>query len=96
MALENYAEMRDTVRDQRFQRQKELAMALERAYPGQFIPRYSMVMFHDEIPYSVALERGRIQQGILDELTSTAAAPDPQVIAKLISQRLPPLSVAAR
>ena len=70
-------EMRDAVRDQRFQRQKELAMALERAHPDRFIPRYSMVMFHDEIPYSLALERGRIQQGILDELTTTAAGTGP-------------------
>jgi kynurenine 3-monooxygenase len=96
MALENYAEMRDSVRDQRFQRQKELAMALERAWPDRFIPRYSMVMFHDEIRYSQALERGRIQQGILDELTTTGTAPDLQVAAELISQRLPPLSAAAR
>ena len=48
-------EMRDTVRDPRFQRQKALSLALERAHPDRFIPRYSMVMFHDEIPYSVAL-----------------------------------------
>ena len=39
MALENYGEMRDTVRDERFQRQKDLAMALERGYPDRFIPR---------------------------------------------------------
>jgi kynurenine 3-monooxygenase len=96
MALENYAEMRDTVRDLRFQRQKQLSMALERAHPDRFIPRYSMVMFHDDIPYSVALERGRVQQGILDELTATPAAPDLQLAATLISQRLPPLSVAVQ
>ena len=74
MALENHAEMRDAVRDPRFQLQKVLALALEREYPDRFIPRYSMVMFHDEIPYSVALERGRLQQLILDQLTE--ARPD--------------------
>ena len=96
MALENYAEMRDTVRNPRFQRQKVLAMALERAHPDRFIPRYSMVMFHDEIPYSTAFERGRVQQGILDELTDGSAEPDLQVAAQLISERLPPLPAAAR
>jgi kynurenine 3-monooxygenase len=96
MALENYAEMRDTVRDQRFQQQKALAMALEREHPDRFIPRYSMVMFHDEIPYSVAQERGRVQQGILDELTATPAAPDMRLAARLVSERLPPLSAAVR
>ena len=97
MALENYAEMRDSVRDPRFQRQKELAMALERACAGPVHP----ALFDGDVPRRdpatrMALERGRIQQRILDELTTTVAAPDLQVAAELISQRLPPLSAAAR
>src|SRR6185369_16794464 len=52
MALENYGEMRDTVRSPLFQQQKALSLTLERAFPYRFIPRYAMVMFHDEIPYS--------------------------------------------
>jgi kynurenine 3-monooxygenase len=73
MALENYGEMRDSVRDPRFQLQKSLSFELERRFPGHFVPRYAMVMFHAEIPYSVALERGRVQQRILDLLTEPAA-----------------------
>jgi kynurenine 3-monooxygenase len=69
MALENYGEMRDSVRDPRFQLQKSLSLELERRHPGRFIPRYSMVMFHDEIRYSTALSRGLQQQQILDALT---------------------------
>ena len=42
MALENYVEMRDTVRQPKFALQKELAFELERRFPTQFIPRYSM------------------------------------------------------
>jgi kynurenine 3-monooxygenase len=68
MALENYVEMRDTVRDPHFQRRKQLALALERRRPGRFIPRYSMVMFHAEIPYAEALQRGALQEQILAEL----------------------------
>jgi kynurenine 3-monooxygenase len=96
MALENYGEMRDAVRDPRFQQQKTLSLELERAHPGHFIPRYSMVMFHDEIPYATALQRGRIQQQILDELTDSATRPPPAVAAALINARLPPLSGQAR
>lgn len=70
MALENYTEMRDTVRDPRMQLQRKLAMELERRHPKRFIPRYSMVMFHDEIPYAKALARGVLQQHILDVLTA--------------------------
>jgi kynurenine 3-monooxygenase len=71
MALENYVEMRDAVRDPRFQLQKALAFELERRHPGVFIPRYSMVMFH-HIPYAQAQQRGVLQQRILDRLTAHA------------------------
>ena len=66
MALENYVEMRDQVRDPAFERRARLAFELERRFPGRFIPRYSMVMFHPEIAYAEAERRGRIQAGILD------------------------------
>jgi kynurenine 3-monooxygenase len=68
MALENYIEMRDTVRDPIYLRRKALAMELERRFPERFIPRYSMVMFHPEIPYAEALRRGSVQEAILAEL----------------------------
>ena len=73
MSLENYDEMRDMVLDPRFQRQQVLSRELERRHPERFIPRYAMVMFHAELPYSVAQTRGRIQQQILDDLTGSAA-----------------------
>lgn len=72
MALENYVEMRDTVRDPKFALQKALAFELERRLPEHFIPRYSMVMFHAEIPYRVARDRGAIQQALLEQLTRDA------------------------
>lgn len=68
MAVENYGEMRERVLDPRFLRLKTWALELERRFPGRFIPRYSMVMFHPEIPYREALRRGKVQQEILDEL----------------------------
>jgi kynurenine 3-monooxygenase len=67
MALENYIEMRASVRDPYFHLKKELAWELEKRFPTQFVPRYSMVMFH-HVPYAEAQRRGVIQQQILDEL----------------------------
>jgi kynurenine 3-monooxygenase len=67
MAVENYEEMRSSVRDPVFQLQKTLSLELERRHPDRFIPRYSMVSFHAEIPYSEAERRGAIQQRILNE-----------------------------
>jgi len=74
MALENYIEMRERVREPQFARRQELAAALERRYPQRFIPRYSMVMFHADIPYAEAQRRGAAQQHVLDALMAEAAA----------------------
>jgi len=94
MAVENYLEMRDTVRDPKFQLQKMLSLELERRFPNRFIPRYSMVMFHARIPYAVAYARGRIQSQILAELTATAASMDDidwSRAATLVNDRLEPI-----
>ncbi|MCG8546821.1 MAG: FAD-dependent monooxygenase, partial [Alphaproteobacteria bacterium] len=71
MALENYVEMRDSVRDPKFLLKKDLAWKLEALYPEDFIPRYAMVMFH-LMPYAEAFARGKIQDEILDALTESA------------------------
>ncbi|MEJ1965991.1 MAG: NAD(P)/FAD-dependent oxidoreductase [Gammaproteobacteria bacterium] len=91
MALENYVEMRDTVLDPRFLRYKAMSVELEKRFPDRFIPRYSMVMFHPEIPYADALRRGQIQQEILAELdTGDAAVIDFEQAKALIYARLSP------
>jgi kynurenine 3-monooxygenase len=72
MALENYLEMRESVADPAFQLRQALSLELERRFPHRFIPRYSMVMFHHEIPYAVAQQRGSVQTNILSDLTRGA------------------------
>jgi len=94
MALENYLEMRDAVLDAGFVRRKGLAMALERRFPERFIPRYSMVMFHPEIPYAEAQRRGVLQEQLLHELEQAGggdAAADSSTAAQLIRERLAPI-----
>lgn len=95
MALENYIEMRDTVRDPKYKLRKELSFELERRLPDRFIPRYSMVMFHDEIPYAIAQQRGAIQESVLDELVQDARTLEEMDFASaeaLVLKRLPPLA----
>ena len=95
MALENYLEMRDAVLDAGFVRRKALAMALERRFPQRFIPRYSMVMFHPEIPYAEAQRRGALQEQLLHELDQAGgadAAADSALAQQLVSARLAPLT----
>jgi kynurenine 3-monooxygenase len=57
-----------------------------------------MVMFHHEIPYSVAYDRGRIQAGILERLTervATLAEVDMQRADTEVRAALPPLDSPA-
>jgi kynurenine 3-monooxygenase len=94
MALENYQEMREQVADCAFLARQALALELERRFPERFIPRYSMVMFHHEIPYRIALERGAVQAQILADLTlgaATLADVDYARAAREIESRLSPL-----
>jgi kynurenine 3-monooxygenase len=95
MALENYLEMRRRVADPMFQLQQAVSRELESRFPDRFIPRYSMVMFHHEIPYHVAQQRGLIQSRLLDTLTATAgslAEVDFARAARDIESQLPPLA----
>ncbi len=90
MALENYVEMRDSVRDTGFHLKKQLAWELEKRYPDKFVPRYSLVMFH-HVPYAEAQRRGIIQQEILTQLLGnddTMDNVDYALADKLIAERL--------
>jgi len=88
MALENYTTMRSTVTDPKYGLKKEVGFELERRFPDQFIPRYSMVMFHT-MPYSEALAAGVRQSVILDRLTESVdsiADVDWELAEKLVKQ----------
>ena len=71
MAIDNFVEMRDRVADSRFLFRKKVELALEKKYPGIFVPKYAMVTFH-RVPYSVALARGAVQDRMLDQLSEHA------------------------
>jgi len=75
MAIQNFVEMRETTADPKFQLKKEVGFALENRYPDRFIPRYSMVMFHPEIPFAEAKRLGEAQEQMLDELCANINDP---------------------
>lgn len=92
MALENYVEMRDAVREPKYKLKRDLERQLDQRHPDRFVPRYSMVMFH-RLPYREALERGRIQSEILSRLTEDihhADAVDWDRADALVRDRLTP------
>src|SRR4030095_5753539 len=75
LAQENFIEMRDLVAEPRFQLKKKIEGELYKKFPDIFIPKYTMVTFL-RIPYSVALERGKIQEKILHELSEAIKTPE--------------------
>ena len=88
-------EMRDTVREPKFALRKALAFELERMLPEHFIPRYSMVMFHANIPYLVAQQRGEVQKSLLEEFTQHVDSLDEvdlDAAAEAAKDRLKPIS----
>jgi len=93
LAIENFVEMRDRVADPKFLFRKKVELALEAKFPGRFVPKYAMVTFH-RVPYSVALERGAKQDGILDQLCAGIERVedlDWRKAEQLVSRELTPL-----
>jgi len=68
MALTNFVEMRDKVADPKFLERKKIESLVHKRYPEKFVPQYSMVSFSSKIPYSIALERGKLQDTYLDAI----------------------------
>ena len=85
MALENYMEMRDHVNDPEYKKRREIELKLERMFPDQFIPRYSMVSFH-QIPYAEVYQLGKRQFNIIGEVLK--ADPSGQFIDKAMVEKM--------
>ena len=93
LAIENFVEMRDRVADPRFLFRKKVELELEKKYPGWFVPKYAMVTFH-RTPYSVAAQRGAIQDRMLGELCDSVSRLediDWEKADALVQQKLTPL-----
>jgi kynurenine 3-monooxygenase len=68
LALDNFVEMRDLVNDEDFIIRKKIEAKLHERYPDKWIPLYTMVTFRDDVRYSYALETGKKQKAIMDEV----------------------------
>lgn len=61
LAIDNYYEMRDHVANPIFKEKRNLEMALEKKFPNTYFSKYSLVTFNEDIPYGVAMKKGRAQ-----------------------------------
>jgi kynurenine 3-monooxygenase len=85
MAEENFYEMRDATADPVFQRKRELETKLEQTYPDYF-SKYSMVTFREDLPYSVAKERGNAQDKLLMEICANIQSVSELELAEVIEK----------
>ncbi len=69
LALHNFVEMRDLVADDKFLLQKKIEAKIQQQFPDKWMPLYTMVTFSD-LRYSEALQIGKKQQAIMDEVMS--------------------------
>lgn len=67
LAVRNYIEMRDLTADPHFVLQKKIEKRFAKKYPEKWMPLYEQVTF-SHIPYEEALERGDIQNGIMQRV----------------------------
>jgi kynurenine 3-monooxygenase len=93
MAVENYVEMRDSVADPHYLAKRELGALLAARVPTHYMARYRLVTF-THVPYAYALERGRAQDALLEQLlrdTPAVRDVDIEAAARLFEANLPPL-----
>ena len=91
LSLDNYKVMRNDVLDEKHIKKQKLSFQLNNDFPDYFIPLYTMVSF-TTIPYATALERGYIQDKILDKLVNVNDTYNKQESEKLIFKFLTPIS----
>lgn len=90
LSLENFTEMCDTVGREDFIFKKKVENIIENAFPEKYRSRYARVVY-TLMPYHKALEIGKIQKEILEELCVGLDKPelvDLVKAEKLISSRL--------
>ena len=68
LAINNFTEMREKTADPKFLLQKKIEARLHEKYPDKWIPAYSQVAFSPQIRYSEALQRGKKQEAIMQEV----------------------------
>jgi kynurenine 3-monooxygenase len=74
LAIDNFYEMQDKVADPVFIKKRNLETQLEQTYP-EYFSKYSLVTFNENMPYSEAMRRGRLQDEVLMKLCSEKETP---------------------
>lgn len=87
LAVENYFEMRDHVDNPDFITKRKIEMALEASFPD-YASKYNLVTFCEDVPYSEAMRKGKLQDAWLMNYCGVNKSPDlsPDNLKSLYSQ----------
>ena len=84
LAIDNFSEMKEHTANPLFQQKRKIEIAFEDNYPERYNSKYSLVTFKEDIPYSVAMRRGRAQdKAILNLLDDEKLTDDMELQEKL-------------
>lgn len=61
LAVDNFHEMKAHTARPIFQEKRKLEIAFEEAFPTEYFSKYSLVTFREDLRYSEAMRRGRVQ-----------------------------------
>ena len=76
LAVDNFHEMKEHTASPLFQQKRKLETAFEKEFPQEYFSKYSLVTFHEDIPYSEAMKRGRAQDKALLNLIDDGKLPE--------------------
>jgi kynurenine 3-monooxygenase len=80
LALDNFVEMRDHVANPIFQKKRQLETLLETHFPDEYLSKYSLVTFNENLGYHEAMTRGRAQdKAILNMIADRNLNTDPNM-----------------
>lgn len=82
LAIDNFHEMKRHIANPMFQEKRKLEMLLEEQFPNEYISKYSLVTFNEDIGYREAMLKGRAQDKAILNLLSDGKISAPQDISK--------------
>ncbi|MCH8535120.1 MAG: FAD-dependent monooxygenase [Flavobacteriaceae bacterium] len=76
LALDNFHEMKAHTAQEVFLAKRKLELELEEKFPNEYYSKYSLVTFKEDIPYSEAIQQGRAQDLVIQEMIKKGLLPE--------------------
>ncbi|MGB5944094.1 MAG: NAD(P)/FAD-dependent oxidoreductase [Leeuwenhoekiella sp.] len=82
LAIDNFHEMKAHTASPIFQRKRKLELEFEKEFPKEYFSKYSLVTFREDLRYSEAMRRGRVQDKAILNLLHDGVITENQSLAQ--------------